>query len=420
MIGQALGPIEGNAESVRALASRLTSAAGKLASMNAALVRIKAGATWDSPSGELFEAAVQKSPPILDALIDRHAEAGVALRTFSDELEMAQARATAASDRHEAATKAYFHLEDLVLAARGTPEEVILQERQNDAMGAIVSAERDHAAAWRTFASADRRLALELRRLADDRLDDTALYTALATMDEFAEEASSIPEAGRGLPLINAVSTAGDVAGGISGVALLVLYGEGSWKEVAINTGASGAGVAAQGLKKGALAGSRPMSRLGDGKRAYAGDDITMKQRFVIGTRELLHERYPRLGKKVDPSMPEARMVVPLSDLPPMPSTKGKTMSQKVQVWRGRALVMTQRKVDEAFLDEWRAATAGGSGAQTMFVAGTTLEKTAPTLQQRASEAFREKPDEAKSPTDLSLSACQSKSGGETANSGAC
>ncbi|EAP98608.1 hypothetical protein JNB_00530 [Janibacter sp. HTCC2649] len=394
MIGQTLAPIEGNAEAVRALSRTLRAAAVKLTSMNAVLVGIKAGASWDSPAGDLFEAAVRQSPPILDALIDRYAGTASALMTFSDELEPAQARANAAASRHEASTREYFRLEDLLASVMGTPDQVNVEDRQRHALQAMQSAEDDHAAAWRSFTAADRGLARQLRHLAHDLLDDSAFYSVLAKMDEFSEEMSYIPPATRRFPILNALGTAGDIAGGVSGVGLRLFYGEGSWKQVGVNVAASGTLMGAKGLKSGALAGSRSMSRLADGKRAYAGEQLSTKERLFIGTREELHKKYPKLGTAVEGRFPESRMVIPLPKIPSMLPTKGMPLGEKAKIWRSQAKAVTQRQVDKVFLDDLRAASAGGPNAQRMFVAGSTLERAVPKLKEGAANALGEKPEE--------------------------
>ncbi|MEO7268650.1 MAG: putative T7SS-secreted protein [Knoellia sp.] len=394
MIGQTLAPIEGNAEAVRALSRTLRAAATKLTSMNAVLVGIKAGASWDSPAGELFEAAVRQSPPILDALIDRYAGTASALMAFSDELDPAQARANAAISRYEASTREYFRLEDLLASVMGTPDQVNVEDRQRHALQAMRTAEDDHAAAWRSFTAADRHLARQLRHLAHDLLDDSAFYSVLAKMDEFSQEMSYIPPVTRRLPVLNVLGTAGDVAGGVSEAALVLIYGEGSWKQVSINAAARGTVMGAKGLKTGALAGSRSMSRLADGKRAYAGEHLATKDRLFIGTREELHKMYPKLGKALDGRVPQSRMVVPLAKVPPMLPTKGMPLREKAKIWRAQAKSVSQRQLDKVFLDDMRAASAGGANAQRMFVAGATLERAAPKLKEGASNALVEKPEE--------------------------
>lgn len=392
MIGQTLPPIEGNPEAVRTLSRTLRSAAGRLTSINAVLVDIKAGASWDSPAGELFEAAVQQSPPVLDALIDRYAGAAVALMTFSDELEHAQSRATAARVRYESSTREYLHLEDLLVSVMGTPEQAGVEERQRFEMRALLSAEDDHSAAWGSFTRADRQLARQLRHLADDILDDSAFYSSLAMMDEFSQEVACIPPVSRRIPVLGALSTAGEVAAGVSGVALLALYGEGSWKKLGANTVLSASGLGARGLKAGSLAGSRATSRLADRQRGYVGEKLSAKERFFIGTREELHRQFPKLSKAIDPHAPNSRMVVPLGKVPTMDSTKGMSLKQKAQVWRAQGAAIARHSADKVFLDNWRAASAGGSGAQRMFVAGSTLETAVPLLEEGANDVLVDQP----------------------------
>lgn len=394
MIGQTLAPIEGNAESVRALSRSLRTAAAKLTSMNAILVDVKAGASWESPSGELFEAAVQQSPPILDALIDRYSGTAVALMAFSTELEPAQARANAASSRYEAATREYFRLEDILVGVMGTPAQDAVEQHQRYAMQAMQSAQEDHTAAWDSFTAADRRLTAQLRTLAAGILDDSAFYTMLAKLDNFSQEVAYLPPATRRFPLLNGLGIAGDIAGGVSGVALLVFYREGSWKQVGINGVASGLGIGAKGLRTGAFAGAAPASRLADARRVYAGEKLSTRERFFVGTREELLKKYPKATKGMGLTIPKSRTVVPLKEVPSLPATKGLPLKQKTQIWRAQGKLIAQRKIDTAFLDDIRAASAGGGNAQRMYVAGATLERVTPKLKEAANKALVAKPEE--------------------------
>ncbi|KGN36314.1 hypothetical protein N803_05790 [Knoellia subterranea KCTC 19937] len=365
----------------------------------------------------MFEAAVQESPPVIDALIDRYAGASGALQSFAEELESAQRRCQAAIERHAAATDEYLRLEGLLVAAQGTPDEALVLRRHNHAMSAVVSAERDHRAAWQSFTEADRRTAGRLRALAADVLDDPTSYAALATMQEFSGEMSSMPPVLGNAPGLKQLGAAGEVSGFISGVGLRAFYGEGSWKTVGINAvGTVGTGAGAV-VKRGSVVGAHPVSRLDTRARDYAGEKLSTRQRFFIGTREQLHATFPKASQRLDPSMqPSRRIILDGSDLPTTP-TAGLPLADKARVLAERAKVMARRKADAVLLDDWRAASAGGPTAQRMFVAGVTLEKATPQAESRlvkAVEAGEEKPDEGTQCSDLSLNPCQSEEGDQS------
>lgn len=397
MIGRVLQPIEGDPDSVRALAATLTSGAARLASVNSVLVGIKAGASWDSPAGELFEAAVRESPPVIDALIDRYAGAAAALRSFAASLEEAQALARSASAARHEAHDEHRRLEECAVAAQADPvtsEQV--RRRQGEAMARMMAAEQQHDRAWDAFTRADRHLAARLRTLADDILDDPWHYTAFAKADEMSQELSAIPPVARRASFVGVLAATGDAAGLASQVGLLMIYGEGSWKQLGINTGARVAGVGARGLRTGALAGSAPATRLSDGRRIQVGEKLSTTRRFVIGTREAIPSANPVLGRVLrgDGAIGSSRMAVPLDRLPAMPPTAGLPIAAKVQVWRARGVAAARRQAETAVLDDWRAATAGGRNAQMMFAAGSTLERVVPKAQAAATNAWVEKPVE--------------------------
>ena len=383
MIDGVLRPVEGDPESVRALAGALRAGATRLAQVNEVLAGIRAGASWDSPAGEVFEAAVQQSPPVVDALVDRYAGAAVALATFADALEEVQARARSAGEDHRAALADHRRLEEEAVLHHGDPVAAELTRRRlGEAMGRVLRAERAHARAWEDFGTADRHLARRLRTLADDILDDPWHYSAFAAGDSAAAEAAAIPSLARRSSVLGSVGVAGAVVGTVSQVGLLVFYGEGSWKQVGVNATSATVGLGARGLRRGSLSGAGATSRLADRSRGYAGEPLSARQRFLIGTREELHRSQPRLARALDGRTPPSRMVVPLDALPPMPSTKHLPLGQRAQVWRAQAGVLVRRRADEAFLDDWRAATAGGAVAQRMFVGGVTLQRVVPAVRE--------------------------------------
>ncbi|MFW5471073.1 hypothetical protein ACOCJ4_13630 [Knoellia sp. CPCC 206435] len=399
MTDRVLPPVEGDPESVRALAHSLRSGAGRLAQVNGVLTGIRAGASWDSPAGEVFEAAVHGSPPVVDALIDRYAGAALALTTFADALELAQRHALAASGRHSDALEDLRRLEDQAVAVQADPVAAdAVRRRQGEVMEQALDAERAHARARDDFRDADRHLARRLRALADDILDDPWHYSALAAADEGAQELAAMPPAARRTSVTAALGAAADVLGTAGQVGLLVLYGEGSWKQVGVDAGVRALGVGARGLKAGAVASSRATSDLDGRTRGHVGEELSTPRRLGTGVRDELHRARPNLARTLDPSGGPSRMVVPLPALEPMRSTKNLTSGQKAQVWRAHTMATARRRADEAFLDDWRAATAGGAGAQRMFVAGVTLERTLPKVKEAATAAGAPKPDEARRP----------------------
>ncbi|MFC7491972.1 MULTISPECIES: hypothetical protein [unclassified Knoellia] len=386
MTGPILQPIEGNADSVRSLAASLTSGAAKLSAINAVLVTLKAGSSWASPAGELFESSVRESPPLLDALIDRYAGAAAALLGFADELGESQAAAQRAIEWKKAEESVDQALQEQIAGRMNAGEPIIdLLSLQNQVLANMNQAQQRHALAWERFDSADRRLARTLRMLAEDILGDSWHYTAVTKVQGFSQAVGSLPVWAKKAPVVGQATMVSDAVSTASQVALRVFYDEGSWKEIGINTAASVTLIGGSGLKSGALAGASPVSRLADGRRAYTGEQIGTGERFAIGTREQLQRKVARVSGSQP--VPTSRMVVPLDTLPPVPGLKGLPLQQKAQALGRHSAAMATRKADETFFDSWKAATAGGPDAQRMFVAGTTLEKVIPKVEARAVDA---------------------------------
>ncbi|WP_353950415.1 hypothetical protein V6K52_12320 [Knoellia sp. S7-12] len=395
MIDAILRPVEGNTESINSLAASLTSGAAKLSSINAVLVNIKAGASWDSPAGEVFEQRVRESPPLLDALVHRYAGAAAALRVFATEHGKAQdvAQQAIASNRLERAAYATLDVQMTARMDAGQTWDDLLSE-QNKVLERMGTAQRQHAHAWERFERADRLLARQLRALADDILDDSWHYTALTEVQGFSQGLSSLPAPVKKMPVLGQVLLVSDAVNTLSQVAIRVFYDEGSWKDIGINTAANVTVLGAASLKSGALAASRPLSGLADGKRAYLGESLATKDRFLIGTRAELHKKYTKLGQLIDPKAPLSRMVVPVDKVPRMAPTDGLKLKEKVQVWRAHGTAVARRQADKSFFDDWRAVSAGGANAKKMFVAGSTLEKAVPKVKDAANNQVAGKPEE--------------------------
>ncbi|PRY56096.1 hypothetical protein BCF74_12045 [Knoellia remsis] len=411
MIGQVLPQIEGDYTSAMAPADALSTGAARLSSINATLVGIKAGSSWESPAGEAFADAVRESPPLLDALIDRYRGAATAIRALADVLVETQVEARRAEELRSGAWFTYQSLEDRLVALAGQePETSELSRLQIEQVDWMNRATERHRRAWDRFTEADERCAVALRRLADDILDDSATYTALAKMQNYSEEIASIPSVFRRGP-VAALTTTGDVMGTVSDAALLIFYSEGSWKKVGVNVAARAASYGAGRLTVGSQLGARPFSRVADQSRGYVGDrQLTFGYRVGASIREGVHTAYPKISKGLDPKYSPERMIVALTP-PAMPAFKGMSWGQKAAAAKTYAVTQARYQADKTFLDGWRAATAGGTTAQRMYVAGVTLERVEPKLTSAANAALTPKSSECASTPDLSLSACQSGTG---------
>lgn len=370
-MSRALLPLPGHPERLRMLADALAGGAARLSAVNTVLLGLRAGVRWDSPSGHAFEAAVQAPPPVIASVIERYAGASRALRTLADALEAAQGEVARATSAHDEAWRRH----DVFLARRDVavdPVERVDLERAMDSQVALVAeAERRHARAVEQHREADRACTRALRALARDALEDTTAYTAVVGAGTMSKPVTAIGSLlpGRG----KLVGVAGAATGTLSEVGLLVLWDEGSWKQVgtnalvAVGTAAGSVMVAgsALGVRVAVDGGQRVFTKVANpstGSRLVAGARTTFDD-WVTGWRR-------RLGLHVPPAPP--RIV-------PRPAPKAPTLGQRM----GHG---AQRAVDDAFLDGWRVASASGPRAQQMFVAGMTL-KQGPKVAKQAAAA---------------------------------
>lgn len=404
MIHLSLVPLDGDPVAVRDLASKLTSGAGRLAEINAALASIKAGADWDSPAGEKFEVMVHESPPLLDGLIQRYATSAEVLRAFASDLETAQLQDSTARRRLADAVAEDRLLETLAAANTGNPEMTLqIQTQQREVADRVFEIRALHESATADFAEADLRLARRLRALADDSLEDSWHYRAVATVDETAASISS------GISSLGKVVPFGDVAFGmvpggsqvvvvtatataLSGAALRIIYGEGSWKQVAANS-LGAVKVTGKTMQLAGVAGSNPVSKLVTRQRTYVGQKMSTTERLGQGARARLHESKPWLAKSLDPKGPLGRTHVPLTE-PKLGALKGLSAAEKAGRFGAYAKAKAVHTADVQFRDGFRAASAGGDNAKKLYVAGSVLEKAGPKLKSEANKALAEKPEE--------------------------
>lgn len=405
MIHLSLIPVDGDPEAVRDLASRLTSGAAGLTDINTALAGIKAGANWDSPAGQKFEGLVQASPPLIDGLVHRYAMAAEALRTFAVDLETAQLQDQTARNRlGEAVTED--RLLDLLAATHaGNPEMTAqIEKRQREVADRVFEIQALHESATNDFAEADLRLSRRFWTLADDTLEDSWHYRAVAMVDETAASITEgVSSLGEIVPLGDVLfgalpggshlmtATAGATA--LSGALLRTVYGEGEWKTVGVNSlGVLKAG--GKTMKSAGMTGaSNPASNLATRRRVYAGKSVSTGSRLRQGTRDRLHESNPALAKILGVKAPHERMKV-VSVPPTLAPLKGQKMRVKARRLAEFGKAKAVHAADEKYLNDFRAAAAGGDNAKRLFVAGAVVEGSATKVKKAAEDALVAKPEE--------------------------
>lgn len=362
--------LTGHVHQLRSLADSLMGGASRLSAVNTVLLGLRAGAEWDSDSGRLFESAVQAPPPIIAAAVERYAGAGQALRVLADELEDAQRDVTEAIVSSNEAWRRH----DLFMERRGFAVDPVEQQDLERAMTAEVAiadvAHRRHTAAVHRYREADRRCARMLGALAQDVLDDPTGYTWLVNAGKVAAPVAMV---GSRLPgKLRLVGVAGAAAGATCQVGLLVLYDEGSWKQVganlltsAVTTSGSvlvaGSGVGAKVILEGGRRVFTKTANPSTGFRIGAGARSTFDD-WLDGWRR-------KVGLPVTPKVPS---------VPPRPLPTADT-------WFQRRRNAAWTKLDNAVVNNWKLATANGPQAQRMFVAGVTLQR-APTVAMQVND----------------------------------
>jgi hypothetical protein len=381
--------LAGRPEGLRVLAGSLMGGAARLSAVNTVLLGLRAGAHWQSDSGRLFEAAVQAPPPVIAAVIERYAGAAGAIRALAAELEECQEEVTAALCSHREGWRRHDVLLDRLGFASDPGERACLERAIHDELVVIDAAQRRHAAAVERHTEADRRCARQLQALADDVLADPTGYTVLVTTKAVARPVATT---GSLLPgPLRLVGVAGVSAGVGSVVGLLLLYGEGSWKQLGLNALTSVVTTAGSVLVAGSLVGGKVVLEAGQRVFTKSANPSTLARvrSGVRSTRDdWISATRRRLGLPVAPTPPR---------VPDRPTFGGGSPLRKVAN-------LAQKKVDDAFVNNWQLATANGKGAQTMFVAGITTQKAPALLKQVDSVHDRFAPDREEASEDDELS----------------
>lgn len=375
-----LAPVPGDPDAVRLLASRLTEGGARLDATAGVLLRLRAGAVWDSPAGQAFTARLGTVPGVLERVARRHAGAAVALRAFADALGEAQAVTGVALREHDEAERFHALLEDraFALVTAGADESTADLARvravQREQVAVMNAARARHAAAVEALGAADRRCTGVLRALADDGLADPWGHRALHTVSDVGHGIGSLGSLAVAAPELAPLAAVADVVGTLSDGALLVGYGDGSWSELGANAGLSAVGVAGSTLRSGATAGARLTA---------GGVEVTTSlsagERLGVGAARAARDRLRAARARfappdVGPATPSHLLggpAVPVA-VGAAPAAGGLLARASAGLRGARAAV--RARADAAFLDGWRLASAGGAGTRRMYAGGVTLE----------------------------------------------
>ncbi|NHA66812.1 hypothetical protein [Phycicoccus flavus] len=363
-----LEPVPGDAPGVRALADALEASGQRLADACTDLVRLRDGAVWDGPGGSAFGARIGPVPTVLDRAARRHVCAAAPLRAFADVLEVEQAVVQRAVEDHAEAGDRYLVLEDraaaLVAAGRDetSSELLTLRALQREQVAQLQDAEQRHRAATERLHAADGHCARVLRGLADDELADGAVYRGLRGASGVGHGVGSL--AGlmvRVAPPAKPVAVAGDAVGLAADGVLLVGYGEGSGRDLAVTAGASVLGVGGDALRTGAKAGAVLRA---DGA-AVPLARLSAQERIVLGMTQTARERVRAARSMVDV---DERATA--SALVGGPALRG---SGTLRARTADAARRLARERVDAVRSELALASAGGRSTQRLYGAGVTL-----------------------------------------------
>ncbi len=395
-----LPPLPGDPGAVRLLADRLTGTAQRLSALAGVLARLRDGATWDGPAGDAFGARLREVAPVLDAVATRLGGSAAPLRALADAMAEAQVVVSAAVLDLDEAEHAYAVLEDRAVALCGAgrseddPDLLLVRHLQIDQVEVQQVARARHAAATERFREADARCAAILRSLTVDGLADALPYRVLVGVSGAGHAVATLGPLATVVPELKPVVAVADPVAVAADAALLVGYGEGDARQLATDAALAATGALGGTLRTGATLGAR---RTADG--IVTTGRLTAAQRVALGAVQRARARRDalRASFQVPPARgtasslvggPAPRSVVGAG---PGPGLTIPAMAAHLRSGARRAVTgvntAARQRVDRAFLDDWRLATANGPQAQRMYAAGTTLEVAKTTAQKRRADS---------------------------------
>ena len=186
------------------------------------------------------------------------------------------------------------------------------------------------------------------------------------------------------VPELRPVAAAADAVAVGADALLLAAYDEGDAGRLALGAGLAASGAAGGALRAGASAGAQ---RTATGVVSTAR--LTAQQRLALGA--LREARARRDAVRASFRVPGERGTASALLGGPAPRSMARSapgagraagtaaarLGQGARDVAVRARALARQRLDRAFLDDWRLATANGPQAQRMYAAGATLEVTA-------------------------------------------
>ncbi len=372
-LGVVLVPVSGSAGSIRALASGLHDLAVAVGQVGAQVLDLRRMATWESPAGERFGAALALMPTALDQVRHRYLAAADALEEFAGHHARAAEETERQAVTHRGAHDDVLAIEDEITRAAMDPAGAArlpdLYARQRSAVARANAAEESFVRAWRAFEAAAEDCRTRLQAAAQDGIVDTGSYDALRSARSAAQSLTTAFGVAGMLPTpVKAFSTAAAGVGAsvvLGGDLLLLLgYGEGSWSTVLQRAGWNAAGRGAATMSRAAGIGAvkgvngqwtgqrlRTSERVRRGRAALLED--LARQRSSLRTPVADRHLYsPRLGGS------KAPMIGPQQPLP----------TRTIRVFHHRV----DAKV-AGINDRWQMVAAGGTNAVVLQASSSTI-----------------------------------------------
>lgn len=365
-LGRLLPPLSGNPAGVTRLANALRRAGERVVAVNGLLLDVRSGGVWDSDAGRAFEKRVTELSPDLDHVTSRYLGAASALEEFAVEFAAAQREAGRAVRRHARALRELERLKHEQYAVTGPiPAEAEAEwgRRMNTAIRTAREEEAAHATAMRTFARADERCVVRLRRLCGGRHVDTVTYRTLGVVERVGHDvalAVSLPGFGKYLNRFTPVGWIGLAADGVAtaaGAVSWLIHDDRTGWDVAASGVTTVVGFGGGALRRGAVVRT---ARRADG--TYSGVNASTAVRLRLGARAEAGQRIHRLmtwgpGSRV-------------RDVPP-----GR-LGHLAGPSEGRidTVIHHAEKAVRARRLAWTRARAGGTNATAMYLAGTGVE----------------------------------------------
>lgn len=371
--------MNGHPEVLAGIAQGMQGTATRLRVQSRMLAMLRHGATWQSPAGAAFGARLQVMPTTLDQAVHRYAAAARAVRDLAGAMGKYQPVVTKAiADWREAERQIQAlasRVNELVDqgADPGSTMIVRLEQMQTELVGKQNNLVKVHDEAWRQFRAVDARCAAALDAAARDCVSDSRPYRAVSGAKEVA---GGVEEMAGGFsvvqPELAPVASAAGAVARASELAMLVFYGEGSWKDLGVNVALTGVAKTGGVLVKGGLAGSRRA-----GSTIIGTPGMTTGERVKEGIRlQAYQERNAIRGSVGLPAKPAPPAT---TRHPEVVSTTnagaGPRQSQAEQVLTDATGVDTQRL--RQVREDWLLASAGGPAAQRMYVSGEALKEVA-------------------------------------------